>query len=367
MLVDLIEFHYSFARVEFCVLQPPLTVSSDCFLVGLQGRPPSATHPKVIFLIATKGVDATNRAQLQIRAIMDDLRLGLAAEAAAATANAATAAAAASGDASATESNQPQAPSAVVLWLQNGLYSARLRYPFMQSFIKPNSPFPVTALLGLTYLAAFNPHPGIVNQNSRGVTKIIAVESDRLSGPATAVAAGVASLQSLLSNADLAVEVVRSDREARAARFGKLFANAIINVLTAVLKCNNGVLATDPSARQMVAIMHAELLPVFTIMVHTGLDPELDAAPIPLPTVEDILQVAVDTSGNRSSTMVDVSRGRRTEVIDLLAEVLKKAEIADLKIPITTSLYNQIVLTQDGFQRAAAKPSGRDRKSNGRV
>ncbi|MGN1401771.1 MAG: 2-dehydropantoate 2-reductase [Bacillus sp. (in: firmicutes)] len=109
----------------------------------------------------------------------------------------------------------------------------------------------------------------------------------------------------------------------------KLFVNAMINPLTAVLGVPNGSLVSNPYYHSIFDALFKELCDV---IVMNGRE-ELKAH------VEDICR---STAKNRSSMLSDIEAGRATEIDSILGYVLKAAVEQSLAVPVTETLYRMI-------------------------
>lgn len=106
----------------------------------------------------------------------------------------------------------------------------------------------------------------------------------------------------------------------------KLFANAIINPITALCRVPNGAVA-EPPCRDVARAIYDELTPLFDQFV-------------PYTYVETIIE---KTAMNRSSMLRDIEAGRMTEVDAILTPLLKRAEDRGRKLTVIPLMQKLIV------------------------
>lgn len=106
----------------------------------------------------------------------------------------------------------------------------------------------------------------------------------------------------------------------------KLFANAIINPITALCRVPNGAVA-EPPCRDVARAIYDELTPLFDQFV-------------PYTYIETIIE---NTAMNRSSMLRDIEAGRMTEVDAILTPLLKRAEDRGRKLTVIPLMQKLIV------------------------
>ncbi|WP_214783920.1 2-dehydropantoate 2-reductase [Exiguobacterium sp. s183] len=106
----------------------------------------------------------------------------------------------------------------------------------------------------------------------------------------------------------------------------KLFANAIINPITALCRVPNGSLANDPY-REIAHSIYEELTPLFSRRVSYAY-------------IESIIE---RTAENRSSMLRDLEEGRPTEVDAILKPVIEKAEQMKISLTVIPLLHKLII------------------------
>lgn len=121
--------------------------------------------------------------------------------------------------------------------------------------------------------------------------------------------------------------------------WNKLKINAVINPLTAINNCSNGVLISNRSIYQNVQLLCAEI---------DALDLALNYAEH-TPTLELATQVAKATALNRSSMLQDVTHKRKTE-IDFINQYLQnKACEFEIDMPINKQLITDIQTLESSY------------------
>lgn len=106
----------------------------------------------------------------------------------------------------------------------------------------------------------------------------------------------------------------------------KLFANAIINPVTALCRVPNGALAQSP-CKEIAHDIYEELSLVF-------------GKAVPYSYIE---MVIANTAKNRSSMLRDIEEGRRTEVDAILTPVIEKAQATNVSLTIIPLLHKLII------------------------
>lgn len=120
----------------------------------------------------------------------------------------------------------------------------------------------------------------------------------------------------------------RIAEDIRAAQWEKLYANIAINPLTAITGLNNGMLLEVPELKALVGSVVNEAARVSNALgIKTSVDP-----------LQNTLKVIHDTSGNRSSMLQDVTRGRRTEIDALNGKVAGLGRKAGIPTPYNDTI-----------------------------
>jgi 2-dehydropantoate 2-reductase len=111
---------------------------------------------------------------------------------------------------------------------------------------------------------------------------------------------------------------------------GEKFAvNCIINPLTATLRCRNGELLQKEDARAAVKALCQESEPCLQQLGLWGHSRSLEDA---------ALKICAVTAENRSSMLQDVLAGRPTEIAFLNGELLRRAAILGIDLPMNRTL-----------------------------
>jgi len=119
--------------------------------------------------------------------------------------------------------------------------------------------------------------------------------------------------------------------------WGKLIVNAGINPLTAILRVKNGVLASSETCRDILGMTVKEGVHVATAR---GV-----SLPFENPT-ESVLAVARATGDNLSSMLVDVMRGRKTEVDSINGAIVREGEKLGVSVLLNKSICHLLSLLE---------------------
>lgn len=112
----------------------------------------------------------------------------------------------------------------------------------------------------------------------------------------------------------------------------KLAINAVINPLTAHLRCHNGELLSNPGYRQQLDGLSQEIAGFYSALGW----PEASGL------TERVQQVAAATAANQSSTLQDVLHNRPTELPYICGYLLQIAAEKHYALPLTAALYRQL-------------------------
>ncbi len=110
----------------------------------------------------------------------------------------------------------------------------------------------------------------------------------------------------------------------------KLAINAVINPLTAYLRCKNGELVNNPVYKKQLIALSEEVSELYKALNW----------PLSIPLPELAQQVALATAANTSSTLQDVLAGRPTELPFISGYLLEQAQAIAYDLPLTQKLYN---------------------------
>ena len=197
-------------------------------------------------------------------------------------------------------------PSGLAVSLQNGLGNTET----LTAVLGHNR---VTG--GSTAQGAVIVRPGIVQHTGNGLTYL--PDTDKMR-----------PLAHLFNQAGLKTELIDN---LNSLIWGKLIVNAGINPLTALLREPNGFLATDPTARLLLARVVLEAAQV------------AQANGITLPYTDPVartLEVVQATIHNQSSMLQDVLRGAVTEIEAITGAILHYGHITHTATPLNARLYH---------------------------
>lgn len=141
----------------------------------------------------------------------------------------------------------------------------------------------------------------------------------------------------------------------------KLVVNAIVNPLTAIMNCRNGDVFQSDYARHVAQRVCREAGQAFAADLRAGLNTtriaghgqdglprwqgRLALLPAPLEPralEEEVLRVAHNTADNLSSMLVDVRRGKATEIEYINGYLLRLGWTHNVRMHTTASLYNLV-------------------------
>ena len=177
----------------------------------------------------------------------------------------------------------------------------------------------VTAL-GSTLIA-----PGHVRHGGSGITRMGSFPK-----PATAQSeARLESLAACLTDASLETRTVSAILDWV---WLKLLVNVGINPLTVVLNCPNGGLLQSTAAR---SLMEAAVKEGETVARAEGIT-------LPEDPLARTIQVCRDTAANISSMLQDVRAPRRTEIESITGEIVKRAAVHGIPVPVNRDLLDQV-------------------------
>ena len=186
-----------------------------------------------------------------------------------------------------------------IITLQNGMGNIEALRRF----------FPSERLFcGATYQGAYELTPGNIIHTGSGVTFIAPLDEERFDA-AEAYAA-------LFTSCSIPTQAL-PEEEMDQLLWRKLLVNAAINPLSALYRLPNGKLAENDTAREEMRQLTEEGVAVANAM---GIELE----------VEDIWQTVLatcrNTAANHSSMLVDVERGRRTEIDAINGSIINFAK-----------------------------------------
>ncbi|MCD8532711.1 MAG: 2-dehydropantoate 2-reductase [Saccharospirillaceae bacterium] len=113
----------------------------------------------------------------------------------------------------------------------------------------------------------------------------------------------------------------------------KLAVNAVINPLTAVHRCYNGELISNPLYHSQLQALATEVEALYRQL----------RWPLPQPLHQRVQQVAQSTATNRSSTLQDILAGRPNELEFICGYLQQQAQRLGHTLPLTTQLMRQLM------------------------
>lgn len=122
-------------------------------------------------------------------------------------------------------------------------------------------------------------------------------------------------------------------------QWNKLFANAVINPITALTRKENGIVLSRSLEGTVKAIVKECVL----VAQREGIEVESENV------LETVFLVAEKTSANTSSMLQDVLRGRRTEIDSINGYVVRLAKKHDIGATVNEALFS-LVKTLEGHE-----------------
>lgn len=132
----------------------------------------------------------------------------------------------------------------------------------------------------------------------------------------------------------------------RSHQYSKLFANAVINPITALTRRQNGIVLS-PLLKNTVQGVVREAV---TVAVKDGIKREERSV------MEMVYSVAEKTSGNTSSMLQDILKGRMTEIDSINGYIIRLARKHKIEVPVNEALY-ELVKSATGVDQTTAKRS----------
>lgn len=128
-----------------------------------------------------------------------------------------------------------------------------------------------------------------------------------------------------LPHTEVVTDILARQRE-------KLAINAVINPLTAHYRCLNGELASNIRYRQQLQALATEVEQFFL----------QQGWPLQENLFDRVIQIALSTAQNRSSSLQDVLANKATELRHISGYLLTQASTAAIELPLTRALMDQI-------------------------
>jgi len=132
----------------------------------------------------------------------------------------------------------------------------------------------------------------------------------------------------------------------RSHQYSKLFANAVINPITALTRRQNGIVLS-PLLKNTVQGVVREAV---TVAVMDGIKRDERSV------MEMVYSVAEKTCGNTSSMLQDILNGRMTEIDSINGYIIRLARKHKIEVPVNEALY-ELVKSATGVDQTTAKRS----------
>jgi len=152
--------------------------------------------------------------------------------------------------------------------------------------------------------------------------------------------------------ADLALDLLKSSGmhakivdNIEGVLWSKAIVNSAINPITAILGCENGLVVRSEALRSIARDVCME-----GRAVAAACDIKLDP-----PDVFDYLTVVAEqTANNRSSMLLDVEFGRRTEIEEIAGKIVQSGRESGIETPVTSALLSMIryIESRTRYQKA---------------
>ena len=221
----------------------------------------------------------------------------------------------------------------IVLTLQNGLGNASaIRTALLEEGTRPH------VWLGVTTQAAIRTAPGKVRHTGDGLTAIgrrTALVHDPLS-----------NLAATLSDAGWRTVAVE---DIHRWVWRKLAINAAINPLTALAHVPNRAISTDPDLWQAALSVATEV-----VQVASAHGVQLNSQQI----ADGIEEVARATGEDRSSMLIDLENGMRTEIEAINGQVVRYARRHNVPVPTNDLLLRLVRAHERGHKPAHGSKEG---------
>jgi 2-dehydropantoate 2-reductase len=218
-----------------------------------------------------------------------------------------------------------------VLTLQNGLgNAATLRSALLCAGVRPS------VWMGVTTQAAFRPEPGVVVHTGDGITAI-----GRRTIGANERLKAIAACFSTAGWSTIAVDDIHRWV------WRKLAVNAAINPLTALAGVPNRAISRDTGLRTAAAALATEV-----VAVANARGVAIDTAEV-LAAVEEVARA---TGDNRSSMLVDLDHGLRTEIDAINGAVVSEGVRRGVKAP-ANQLMTALIRARERQEALSRAPS----------
>ena len=188
----------------------------------------------------------------------------------------------------------PVKKESVILSLQNGIGNEEIA----ESIAGKGR-----VLGGVTSYGSLFIEPGIIEFTGRGKTYIGEMDGR--------ITERIKEIERIFRNAGIETEAVDNIREKI---WEKLIVNAVINPITAISRLRNGAVKEIPHLSELARMVIEEAVNVAELY---GFKFDSDSM------YEKVMDVAENTSRNRSSMLQDIERGKRTEINEINGMIVK--------------------------------------------
>lgn len=199
-----------------------------------------------------------------------------------------------------------------IISIQNGIGNSEK----LASIIDPER-----IVMGVTSMAAHRLDPGIVRYVAEG---------EILIGSPIPDSSAVEKAAHAISEAELPI---RRTANITGAIWSKTIANAAINPLTAILGCRNGMIVENERLRLLAGEICEESM---RIAAAKGIVLE------PPDVAKYAIEIATNTAENRSSMLMDILKGHRTEIDSICSSILAASSEMNIDAPLISSLYSMV-------------------------
>jgi 2-dehydropantoate 2-reductase len=115
-------------------------------------------------------------------------------------------------------------------------------------------------------------------------------------------------------------------------QYSKLFANAVINPITALTRRQNGIVLSSLLKNTVQGVVREAV----NVAATEGIKREEKSV------MEMVYSVAEKTSGNTSSMLQDMLKGRMTEIDSINGYIIRRARNHKIEVPVNEALYEMV-------------------------
>jgi 2-dehydropantoate 2-reductase len=115
-------------------------------------------------------------------------------------------------------------------------------------------------------------------------------------------------------------------------QYSKLFANAVINPITAITRRQNGIVLSPLLKNTVLGVVREAV----NVAARDGIRREERSV------MEMVYSVAEKTSGNTSSMLQDMLKGRITEIDSINGYIIRRARKHKIEVPVNEALYELV-------------------------